>query len=329
MFVESQLRMRDARTNEYRWQHVFIRRVELSEGYHIWVGSLVDIDDNVNREQRLEQAVEIRTFELNRLNEQLRGENKAVELLRERERAIADELARSNKELEKFAYVASHDLQEPLRKIQTFGDRMMKYHEKSIPSEAQQYLRRIVDAANRMRTLIEDLLKFSRASSGQPESRPVDLFELVSDVADQLAYAFEQCGGTIKIGQLSTIKGDRSQLEQVFRNLLNNALKFQRSNVPLTVTISQQVLNDKVTVSIEDNGIGFEPQYSEKIMELFQRLHARSEYEGTGIGLAICRKIMERHGGDIHAFGNPDMGARFVLTFPREQVQQIPNDRIA
>lgn len=261
------------------------------------------------------------------------------ELLNELERRVRlrtaqlweknEELVRSNLELQQFAQIASHDLQEPLRKIQAFGDRLLSKCADGLDDVGKDYLARMQGAAARMQTLIQDLLTYSRVTSkGQP-FESVDLEEIVKGVLSDLEIRLETTGGRVDVGTLPRIEGDALQMRQLFQNLLGNALKYHQADVPPLVHISAQAIEEthpgeepRWKIVVEDNGIGFEEEYAERIFAMFQRLHGRSEYEGTGVGLTICRKIVERHGGTITAKGNPGEGSTFTITFPVRQVQE-------
>ncbi len=227
----------------------------------------------------------------------------------------AHALARSNAELEQFASVAAHDLQEPLRKIRMYGEQLARRHE--LPEEARADVVRMEAAAGRMQNLISDLLNLARVNSRGRELVAIDLDEIAAAVAGDLEAAIAQVGARVTIEPLPVVLGDRVQLGQVLQNLLSNALKFHRTDEPLRVRVSAQTGTDGTCViSVEDNGIGFDEKYAERIFGTFQRLHGRSEYEGTGIGLSIARKIAWRHNGDITATGIPGQGATFRLTLP-------------
>jgi PAS domain S-box-containing protein len=229
-------------------------------------------------------------------------------------------LEQSNRELESFAYVASHDLQEPLRKIQTFGERLARTAT-SLSPEAQDYLTRMQGAATRMRQLIDDLLAFSRVSAkGQP-FKQVDLSAIAREVLEDLEATIEQTGAEVSLGQLPSFDADPTQMRQLLQNLVGNALKFRREGVTPSVSIGARVdaQGSRCELVVRDNGIGFEEKYRERIFNVFQRLHGRSQYEGTGIGLAICRKIAERHGGNIEARSTPGVGTAFHITLPMRQ----------
>lgn len=233
----------------------------------------------------------------------------------------AAELTRSNAELEQFAFVASHDLQEPLRKIQAFGDRLKVKCAETQNPEAHDYLERMQNAATRMRTLINDLLAFSRVIRSSEPFVPVDLAHVTKEVLGDLEVRIEKTGAKIEVGRLPTIEADPMQLRQLMLNLLSNALKFQApGNVPL-VKIAARTFNalsgePLCELSVQDNGIGFDEKYLDKMFAVFQRLHGRSEYEGTGVGLAVCRRIVDRHHGRIVASSRPGQGATFVVTLP-------------
>ena len=248
--------------------------------------------------------------------------------IRERKRAEAElrsamqHLEQSNRELEDFAHIASHDLQEPLRKIQAFGELLDSKHAAALPPQARDYIERMRAAAKRMQVLINDLLAFSRvATKGQPFV-PVNLETVAREVAHDLELRTHEAGGHIDIGELPVIDADPLQMRQLLQNLAGNALKFQRDGVPPVVTISSAVDGGKCRIRVTDNGIGFDEKYAERIFTMFERLHGRGKYEGTGIGLAICRRIAERHGGTIIARSTPGQGATFVVTLPVKQREE-------
>jgi len=240
-------------------------------------------------------------------------------------RAYATRLERSNRELETFASVASHDLQEPLRKIRAFGDRLASKYSAQLEPGARDYLERMCGAAARMQVLIENLLSFSRVTTKAQPFASVDLASVARDALSDLESRVAQTGGSVEIGALPSVHADATQMHQLIQNLLGNALKFHRPEVPPVVRVSSRPLpgGDRFEILVQDNGLGFEPQYSERIFGMFQRLHGRSEFEGTGIGLAICRKIVERHNGTIVASGVPGEGALFTVTLPYRQPEEI------
>jgi two-component system sensor kinase FixL len=245
---------------------------------------------------------------------------------------FADKLEKSNRELEGFAYIASHDLQEPLRKIQAFGDRLKSKCGHTLNREAMDYLDRMQAAARRMQTLVIDLLKLSRVTTRARPFVRVDLAQIVKDVISDLELQIEQTSGTVKTGYLPTIEADPTQMRQLFQNLIGNALKFHRPGDPPVVRVEDNLLCEPdrrpgpnsqpvefCRIVVEDNGIGFDQKYTDRIFAPFQRLHGRSEYDGTGIGLTVCQKIAERHNGTIFAESRPGDGARFVISLPTRQ----------
>jgi PAS domain S-box-containing protein len=245
----------------------------------------------------------------------IRERKKADEELRE----FTKRLEQSNRELEDFAYVASHDLQEPLRKIQAFGDLLESKYAESLPPQARDYIGRMRSAAKRMGVLINDLLTFSRVTTkGQPFV-PVNLEQIAQEVAHDLEIRLHDAGGHIYIGELPTIDADPLQMRQLLQNLAGNALKFFRPGIAPLVRIDAAVSDSRCRITVEDNGIGFEEKYAERIFQMFERLHGRGSYEGTGIGLAICRRIAERHGGTIEARSKPGEGSTFTVTLPLKQ----------
>lgn len=234
----------------------------------------------------------------------------------------AQELERSNEELESFASVASHDLQEPLRKIRTMGDRLEKISKDELSDKGKDYLARMINASERMHHLILDLLTFSRVSTRTQPFALVDLNEPINDVISTLEIAIEESGGKVDVGDLPAAEVDESQIRQVFQNLIGNALKFAKPDTPPVVSVSGEIKdNTSVQITVKDNGVGFDQQYAERIFVIFQRLHGRSEYAGTGVGLAICKKIIERHGGTIEAVSNVGEGTEFHVVLPRKQKQ--------
>ena len=234
----------------------------------------------------------------------------------------AGKLARSNAELEQFAYVASHDLQEPLRKIQAFGDRLKTKYEAGLGPEGIDYLTRMQNAAARMQVLIQDLLSLSRVTSNPKPFTPVNLDDVIRTVVSDLEMRIQDAIGRVEIGSLPVILGDRGQMAQLFQNLIGNGLKFRKpgENPLVKVQSRLQMLPSGAAgwqISVEDNGIGFDEKYRDRIFQIFQRLHGRNEYEGTGIGLAICRKIVDRHNGSITANSAAGQGAQFIITMPQ------------
>jgi light-regulated signal transduction histidine kinase (bacteriophytochrome) len=239
-------------------------------------------------------------------------------------RQLNSELERSNQELQDFAYVASHDLQEPLRKIQAFGNLLEEEYGPNL-NEGKTYIDRMRNAASRMQVLINDLLMFSRVTTKALPFSPVDLNVIAQEVVIDLESLVQKTRGTVEVAPLPTIEADPLQMRQLLQNLLGNALKFHKPDVPPLVRVSAEVCVDPHTneeqclLTVEDNGIGFDEKYLDRIFTVFQRLHGRGEYEGTGIGLAVVRKIVERHSGTITAKSAVGEGATFLVTLQVHQ----------
>ncbi|MCE1254282.1 MAG: ATP-binding protein, partial [Anaerolineae bacterium] len=225
-------------------------------------------------------------------------------------------LERSNRDLQEFAYVASHDLQEPLRKIQAFGDRLVSKYSDKLDETGRDYIKRMSDASKRMQILINGLLTFSRVGTHAQSFEKVNLSDVVKEALIDLEDRILQTGGKVELFDLPEINCDPAQIQQLFQNLIGNALKFHHPDRNPLIKITAELTENICTVHVEDNGIGFEQQYVERIFKPFQRLHSRDEYEGTGMGLAICRRIVERHGGTISANARPEGGAAFIFSIP-------------
>jgi PAS domain S-box-containing protein len=251
----------------------------------------------------------------------------------ERLALFAARLESSNRELQDFASVASHDLQEPLRKIQAFGDRLKTRCGGSLGEEGLDYLARMQSAAARMQTLINDLLAFARIEIKARPKSSVDLSAVAREVLSDLELQVERSGARVEVGRLPVVEADPLQMRQLFQNLIGNSLKYRHPERQPVVRISAAVLEGRGTepypggglcrINFEDNGIGFDEKYLDRIFVVFQRLHGRKEYEGTGVGLAVCRKIVERHGGSITARSTPGSGATFVVTLPARQPRGV------
>ncbi|MCS7091557.1 MAG: PAS domain-containing protein [Verrucomicrobiota bacterium] len=250
----------------------------------------------------------------------------------EQVRLFAAQLERSNRELQDFAYVASHDLQEPLRKIVVFGERLVERYGSQLPPEARDYLERMRRAAQRMQTLINDLLAFSRVTTRARDFERVALRQVLEDVLSDLEARIEQTRAVITVEALPEIEADPLQIRQLFQNLLSNALKFRKPDQCPQIRVWAECFTGPrpdggpdapaeslCRVYVKDNGIGFDEKYLDRIFNVFQRLHGRGEYEGSGIGLAIARKIVLRHGGQITARSQPGEGATFIVTLPVHQ----------
>lgn len=234
-------------------------------------------------------------------------------------KAREEKLRQSNEELEKFAYVASHDLQEPLRKVQAFGDRLKSRFSEELPDDAKMYVERMRASADRMQQLIHDLLDFSRVSTMARPFETVDLEKIAREAMADLEVPIAEADAKITISDLPEVQGDPMQLRQLFQNLISNAVKFLEPGRPPAIEISSQHVSSdvgrpQVEIRIADNGIGFDEKHADRIFDVFQRLHGRDAYDGTGVGLAVCRKIAERHDGSIRAESEPGSGATFFVT---------------
>ncbi|WP_156312582.1 sensor histidine kinase [Marinagarivorans algicola] len=271
---------------------------------------------NNRREGRYQQQLESQNKEL---------ENKVSERTLELT-LYSDELSRSNRELEDFAFVASHDLQEPLRKIQAFADRIQRNYGEALDDKGRDYLERMNNAASRMSQLITDLLEFSRIKTRGNPFTDVALGDIIDQIFEDMEVSINESQATFSVSEMPKIHADSHQMYRLFMNLLSNAVKFRKHDSPPHISLSWSVEEQSVPASqmaltwhvirLTDNGIGFSQEYADKIFLPFQRLHGRSEYKGTGIGLAICRRIVERHGGNITATSTVGQGTCFQIMLP-------------
>lgn len=288
----------------------------------------VFIDLYLYREQAKQQAVlqqseaDLRkhSIELEEVNKELAQEIKEKKKIERELREYARRLEESNKNLEDFAYIASHDLQEPLRKVLTFSDRLNEKYQGLLDETGQDYFDRMRNATIRMQTLITDLLAYSRIGTRANPFSEVNLSEVMKEVISVLDVRRESCHGEINIGDLPTIQADSTQMYQLFQNLIGNALKFHSEGVsPIINVNSEKIEKNKCQICVSDNGIGFEPQFVDRIFKPFQRLVSKDAYEGAGIGLAICHRIVDRHHGTITATSIPGKGSTFIVTLPINQ----------
>ncbi len=239
----------------------------------------------------------------------------------------AKKLEISNKELEDFASVAAHDLQEPLRKIQSFSDRLKIKTKEILTGDSLDYVNRIQNSAERMQVLINDLLTYSRVTTKASPFSLVDLNQVLSQVISDLEVRIEKTSGQVVFDTLPSIEADPTQMYQLFQNIINNGLKFSQPGMSPVVKIESEILCESslakkrkaCLISISDNGIGFDEKYLDRIFTIFQRLHGRHEFEGTGIGLAVCRKIVDRHGGSLTARSSLGHGSTFLISLPLQQ----------
>ncbi|MFY9153279.1 MAG: ATP-binding protein [Prolixibacteraceae bacterium] len=311
-----------------------------------------DIERSKNEISQAKEKLEIQTQKLQASEEQLRTQQallqkanhqleENVKLLDEKKQALTEsntalerekgsleirvrerttELHEKNKELVDFLYIASHDLQEPLRKVQGFGDMLKRKYTQILGDEGAGYIDRMQSASGRMQNLIDALLLYSRVTTKVNPFEPTDLTQLAEDVVSDLEFSIEKAGAKVTIGKLPVIDADRFQIGQVFQNLISNALKFRKENVSPEIKIVQITdhvdSSERIILAVEDNGIGIDEKYSDKVFEVFQKLHSQQEYAGTGIGLAICKKIIERHGGILSFRSKPGEGSQFIINLP-------------
>lgn len=231
------------------------------------------------------------------------------------------ELERSNQELDQFATIASHDLQEPLRKVIAFGDRLKSEYGGALDDKGRDYVERVQNASRRMLDLITDLLRFARVTSQAQAFEATDLNDTVAAAVSDLEERVRRENGEVQIGRLPVVDGDPVQLRQLMQNLIDNGLKFHAPDRPPRVRVAAAAREGHSEITVSDDGIGFDPKYAQRIFEPFRRLRGSGSYEGTGMGLAICHKIVERHGGTLRATSQPGHGATFVITLPLKPPQ--------
>lgn len=274
--------------------------------------------------QFLEFEVAERTAELTEANKLLTNEIKERKQAETALQVYAAELERSNQELQNFAHVASHDLQEPLRKIMAFASRLQGRYADKLDDRGMDYLRRMSSAAARMQQLILDLLAYSRVTTHSQPFVNVSLSKIVDEVCVDLELRIEEVGARVSVAPLPVVEADPTQIRQLFQNVISNSLKFVRAEVQPHIQISGQLTQvdgrDHASIQVKDNGIGIEEMYQQRIFEVFERLHTRAEYEGTGVGLAICRKIVERHQGRIQVESVANEFTTFIITLPVKQI---------
>ena len=232
---------------------------------------------------------------------------------------LNEDLIRSNKELEQFAYVASHDLQEPLRMVSSFTQLLSQRYSDKLDQDARDFIRFAVDGAVRMQILINDLLDYSRVESKGKKFTPVDIHHVLGQVVVSLKLTIQEKNALITNEEMPLVMADGRQMVQLFQNLIGNALKFCESSPRIHISVREK--NEHYEFSVRDNGIGIEPEYYSRIFQIFQRLHSKDEYGGTGIGLAICKRIIDRHGGKIWVKSNPGQGSEFFFTILKSLIK--------
>lgn len=265
--------------------------------------------------ENTEAEIFIRGQQLQKANEQLRDAQEQISELYENCTKVSKELERSNKDLEQFSYFVSHDLQEPLRAVIGFLSNLKHDYEDVLNEDALDYIAEAVSGAQRMQKLIVDLLTFSRVSRRDITFKPLEMKSAVENAVDNLFPAIEQAKAKITVGPLPVLRADETQMTLLFQNLIGNAVKY-RSNKQPEIHIEAERKNENWVFSVSDNGIGIDPKYHETIFQIFQRLFTREEHSGTGIGLALCKRILERHGGRIWVESKPGEGSTFFFTVP-------------
>jgi PAS domain S-box-containing protein len=273
------------------------------------------ISRDLTERKRAEEEVRSHRDRLARANELLRAEVDERKRAEDRLRRTAEDLARSNRDLEQFAYVASHDLQEPVRMVSLHAQLLQRHYHSLLDARGNQYLTRVIDGARHMQALIKDLLAYARAGTVAKGPETVDSGAAFDRAVAHLVEAIRESGAEVSRGDLPPVRGDGTQLVQLFQNLIGNAIKF-RAGQPPRVRADAEPDDGFWRFQVRDNGIGIDPRYHDRLFVIFQRLHGRKEYPGTGIGLAICKRIVERQGGRIWLQSTPGQGTSFFFTFP-------------
>ncbi len=303
--IKIQSRIKNSISGDYLWHEVsFTSFKNENDELENWIGYIVDIHKQKIFEETLKDNAELKQTQ-----SELKEQQVAME-------TVIEELNRSNQELQQFAFIASHDLQEPVRKLLFYSDSLLGKYAPSFDSKGVEYLTIMHASALRMRILIHDLLTFSQINKSEINYRQIDLNELANTVKLDLEMLVTEKKAQIHINQLPSVDGDERMMRQLFTNILNNALKYSKAEVSPVIHITSKITGEYYELSFRDNGIGFEEQYLPQIFTLFQRLHSREIYEGTGLGLAICRKIVELHNGKIWAESKPSEGATFFIHLP-------------
>ncbi|KAA2241342.1 PAS domain S-box protein [Chitinophaga agrisoli] len=306
--VKTQCRLRHKHDDDYCWHLAAISPLRDEKGTLLyWIGYLVDINAQKAIEETLQNNKELQ---------------QAQQQLKENQTVLEDNISalnRSNQELQQFAFIASHDLQEPIRKISFYSDYFLNKYVDRIDEKGKDYLKGMLSASHRMRNLIHDLLAFSQVEKKELEYRRIDLNRVISDTLQDLEMMIREKGAAIDIAPLPSIDADESMLRQLFANIISNSLKYAKKDQAPLIQVSNWRNDQYLEIAIKDNGIGFDEKYLPKMFTLFQRLHSGDKYKGTGLGLAICRKIVSLHNGAITASGKENEGATFKITLPLNQ----------
>lgn len=303
--IKIQARLKNRHTADYLWHQISLSPLDADkEDASYRIGYMVDIHAQKTVEETLKD-----NYELKEAEKQLKENQHTLE-------QYIEELNRSNEELQQFAFVASHDLQEPVRKLLFYSDYLLNKHQSSFDDKSLHYLNSIQGASRRMRSLIQDLLLFSQINKEQIQFQEVDLNTVAADACQDLEITIGEKKAALNIQQLPKLYCDERMMRQLFGNIINNSLKYSKEDLAPEVNISCKQENGHIELTFRDNGIGFDEKYLPKMFTLFQRLHTRQAYEGTGLGLAICRKIVEMHQGKIWATSAEGTGATFFVSLP-------------
>jgi len=309
--VKTQCRLRHKNEKDYYWHLTSISPLNDETGKLLyWIGYIVDINAQKVVEETLQDNKELK---------------EAQQKLKENQHILENnisELNRSNRELQEFAYIASHDLQEPTRKINFYSDFLISKYHKVLDKKGIEYLSNLQSASHRMRNLISDLLSFAQVEREGLKLDHINLNQVMHDVLQDLEIMIEEKGASVHIESLPMIEADKNMMHQLFENLINNAIKYSKEDTNPEVNIWFTQENGTLTVFIRDNGIGFEEKYLPQMFALFKRLHSSQHYEGTGLGLAICQKIVALHKGTITAQSREGVGSTFILTLPFNQTMK-------
>lgn len=314
LFYEIRIHPREIQTTWIRAEGTVLR--DKNGNATTLIGVIKDITDEKNFAEELERQVQYRTEELQAANEEIAATNEELS-------ETNNQLVTANFELEQFNYAASHDLQEPVRKIQTLASYLLTEGDTASKEKTTDFLKRIYTSADRMKNLIDDLLLYARESSTEKQFVSTNLNTVLEGVRSDLDMVIEQKQAKVDIGPLPTLNAIPGQMHQLFRNLLSNSLKFVREGVTPEIKVRATREKDHAHITFEDNGIGFQQEFADYVFKLFKRLHSKSEYHGTGIGLSLCKKIVQNHGGDIHAESIPGEGTAMHIILPLYSSEEI------
>ncbi|HZI01574.1 MAG TPA: ATP-binding protein [Flavisolibacter sp.] len=303
--IKTQSRLRNKNSDTYLWHQISLSPFRNEKGeLQYWIGYMVDIHAQKVFEETLKDNIELKQTQ-----DQLKDNQETLE-------QYISELNRSNQELQQFAFVASHDLQEPVRKLLYYSDFLLNKYTDAMDPKRIDYLKNMQLASHRMRNLIQDLLVFSQINKEQIAFKEVDLNNVLNEAQQDLEISIEEKGASFNITSLPVIKGDERMIRQLFENIISNAIKYSKVNVSPVIDITCQQNGSFYELAFKDNGIGFNEKYLPQMFTLFQRLHNRDSFDGTGLGLAICRKITDLHSGKIWATGKEGEGATFYVSLP-------------